>query len=169
MPLDASNLPDPSSSPAASPPDAIDRPKIVLLVGLPGCGKTTWLDGKPGVLSSDALRELLADDPGNQTIHALVFRVLRNLLKARLELRRPVTYVDATNLTPKERAPYLKLAARHDADVEAVFFDVPMRECIRRNRLRPTRIVPSEVIEKMARRLIPPVEGEGFSRVTVIR
>ena len=137
----------------------------MLLIGLPGSGKSTWAAGKPGVLSSDALRRLLADDPDNQTIHARVFRVLRFLLKHRLELKRPVTYVDATNLTPLERRPYIKLAGQFDAEIEAVFFDVPADECIQRNQTRE-RIVPAEVIRTMAKRLVPPDLKEGFSSVS---
>lgn len=144
------------------------RPRIVLLAGLPGAGKSTWAKGKAGVLSSDALRELLADDPNNQNIHSLVFRVLRDLLKHRLKLKRPLTYVDATNLTPYERRPYVKLADLFDADIEAVFFDVPVGECIRRNQLRQ-RVVPDAVLHNMSERLVAPDVGEGFSRVTVVR
>jgi predicted kinase len=140
------------------------KPRIVLLVGLPGSGKSSWAKGKEGVLSSDALRELLIDDATNQNIHARVFRVLRDLLKHRLELRRPVSYVDATNLTPYERRPYIKLADLFDAEIEAVFFDVAVKECIRRNRDRE-RVVPEEAIQKMTERLVPPDVKEGFSRV----
>ncbi len=142
----------------------------MLLVGLPGSGKSTWArskakPGKSGVLSSDSIRELLADDANNQAIHARVFGVLRDLLKQRLELKRPVTYVDATNLTPYERRPYIEVALLYDADIEAVFFDVPTSECIRRNRGRE-REVPGEVIRKMAERLVPPGKDEGFLRIT---
>jgi predicted kinase len=140
----------------------------VLLVGLPGSGKSTWAIGKSGVLSSDALRELLVDDPNNQDIHARVFRLLRGLLKQRLELKRPVTYVDATNLTPDERRPYIKLARLFECEIEALFFDVPASECMRRNRGR-TRVVPEDVIIKMAVRLVAPDIREGFSRVSVVR
>jgi predicted kinase len=136
----------------------------VLLVGLPGSGKSTWASGKRGVLSSDAMRELLADDPGNQNIHGRVFRTLRDLLKHRLELKRPVTYIDATNLTPMERRPYIKLADLFDGEIEAVFFDVPVEECIRRNRGRE-RTVPEEAILMMAQKLVRPDVKEGFSRV----
>ena len=136
----------------------------MLLVGLPGSGKSSWAKGKEGVLSSDALRELLIDDATNQNIHARVFRVLRDLLKHRMELRRPVSYVDATNLTPYERRPYIKLAELFDAEIEAVFFNVAVSECIRRNRGRE-RVVPEDAIQKMAERLVAPDVKEGFSRV----
>ena len=144
------------------------KPRIVLLVGLPGSGKSTWASGKKGVLSSDAVRELLADDPNNQNIHARVFRVIRELLKQRLDLRRPLTYIDATNLRPKERRPFLKLADRFDAEIEAVYFDVTLEECIQRNRARD-RVVPDEVIRMMADRLVPPTVPEGFLSVSVVR
>ena len=144
-----------------------------MLVGLPGSGKSTWVDSKltpgiSGVLSSDRVRELLVDDATNQNVHARVFRVIRDLLKLRLELRRPVTYIDATNLTPKERRPYIKLAELFDGEIEALFFDVPADECIRRNRGRK-RAVPEEVIGMMAGKLVPPDEKEGFLRVSVVR
>lgn len=147
--------------------EKISKPRIVVLVGLPGSGKSTWASARPGVLSSDALRELLADDPENQAIHPLVFRVMRDLLKHRLNLRRSVTYIDATNLTPRERRPYVRLAHSLDAEVEAVFFDVSVEECVRRNRER-ARKVPDEVIRAMAAKLVVPRENEGFQRVTVV-
>jgi predicted kinase len=93
--------------------------------------------------------------------------VLRHLLKQRLELRRPVTYIDATNLTVTDRRAFIKLAELYDADVEAVFFDVPVEECQRRNQLRH-RVVPDEVIQRMAERMVAPSVEEGFSRVTAV-
>lgn len=138
--------------------------KIVLLVGLPGSGKSSYAEQHGGALSSDEIRRLLCDDPTNQSIHRQTFAMLRHLLKVRLALKRPVTIVDATNLTPQERRPYIKIARHHKCEIEAVFFDVPMEECQRRNRLR-NRMVPDEAIAAMAKKLVPPRPSEGFCRI----
>src|SRR5512140_3456854 len=115
--------------------------RIVVMVGLPASGKSTYLQqiGTAG-LSSDAIRKTLADDETDQTIHDRVFQTLRYLLRQRLALRRPVTYIDATNLTPAERSPYIGIGKSYGCEVEAVYFDAPVDVCLARNAGR-TRIV----------------------------
>src|SRR5260370_19342863 len=114
-------------------------------------------------LSSDGIRKLLADDETDQTIHMRVFETLRYLLVQRLAIGRPVTYIDATNLTPEERRPYLEIGRAWECEVEAVFFDVPLEVCLDRN-ARRHRVVPVEALAKMAAKLVPPTAGERVSR-----
>ena len=142
--------------------------RIVVLVGLPGSGKSTYLE-QMGVrgLSSDGIRKMLADDETDQTIHARVFETLRYLLGQRLAIGRPVTYIDATNLTPEERRPYVEMGRAWGCEVEAVFFDVPLAICLERNGRR-TRVVPEEALTKMAGKLAPPTTEEGFARVVAL-
>jgi predicted kinase len=142
---------------------------VVLTIGLPGSGKTTWYKRR-GVtpLSSDMLRTILFDDITEQRYQGLVFSTLRSLLRARLIARMPWNYVDATNLSPHERRQWIKMAKSFGYEVQAVFFDVPLEICLDRNRKRD-RPVSDDVMHKMAERLKAPAFDEGFSKITVVR
>jgi predicted kinase len=156
-------------------PDAAGRspqaPKgcVVLAIGLPGSGKTTWF-GRRGItpLSSDLLRNILFDDVEEQRYQGLVFSTLRSLLRARLIARMPMNYVDATNLSTHERRQWIKMAKSFGYEVQAVFFDVPLEVCLERNRQRD-RSVSEDIMRKMAEKLKPPVFEEGFEKITVVR
>jgi len=143
-------------------------PLVLVLVGLPASGKSTWArENGITALSSDALRELLADDATDQSIHREVFRHLRALLRTRIAIGRACTAVDATNLTPKERRPYIEIARKLGARVEAVVFDTPLEECLKRNRAR-ARVVPEAAMQTMAGKLRRPSTSEGFARIRVV-
>jgi predicted kinase len=145
------------------------RGYVVLTIGLPGSGKTTWFKRRGVVpLSSDLLRTLLFDDITEQRWQGLVFSTLRSLLRARLIAKMPWNYVDATNLSPHERRQWIKMAKSFGYDVQAVFFDVPLEVCLDRNRKRE-RTVSEDVMRKMAERLRAPDFKEGFSKITVVR
>jgi len=142
--------------------------RLVITVGLPGSGKSTYL-ANLGVnaISSDEVRRLISDHPQDQSINARVFSTVRYLIRQRIAAGRPVTYVDATHLTPWERKPYSILAQRYGCMLEALFFDVPVEICIQRNQARE-RVVPEEAIRKMARQMIAPSREEGFAKITRI-
>ena len=162
-------------SPSVPPPAAqassprAPRGFVVLTIGLPGSGKTTWFKRRAvQPLSSDMLRSILFDDITEQRYQGLVFSTLRSLLRARLIAKMPWNYVDATNLSPHERRQWIKMAKSFGYDVHAVFFDVPFAVCMERNRRRE-RVVSEDVMQKMAERLRPPSFKEGFSKITVVR
>ena len=147
------------------------KPKgaVVLSIGLPGSGKSTWFKRhKILPLSSDMVRILLFDDVTEQRYQDLVFSTLRSMLRARLLARRPWNYLDATNLSPHERRSWIKLAHDFGYEAHAVFFDVPPEVCIDRNRRRE-RNVPEDVMQRMVAKLRAPKFEEGFAKITVVR
>ena len=161
-------------SPLVPPPELSPAQKdikgyVVLAIGLPGSGKTTWFKRR-GVtpLSSDMLRSILFDDITEQRYQGLVFSTLRSLLRARLIAKMPWNYVDATNLSAHERRQWIKMAKSFGYDAQAVFFDVPLEVCMERNSRRE-RTVSDDVMRKMAERLRPPSFKEGFSKITMVR
>ena len=162
------SLPPPEAEAAERSPQA-PKGYVVLAIGLPGSGKTTWFRRR-GVtpLSSDLLRNILFDDVEEQRYQGLVFSTLRSLLRARLIARMPWNYVDATNLSIHERRQWIKMAKSFGYEVQAVFFDVPLEVCLERNSKRD-RSVSEDVMRKMGEKLKPPVFEEGFAKITVVR
>ncbi len=159
-----------AAQPAAQA-ESSKQPKgaVVLSIGLPGSGKSTWFKRHNILpLSSDMVRILLFDDLTEQRYQDLVFSTLRSMLRARLLARRPWNYLDATNLSPHERRSWIKLANDFGYEAHAVFFDVPPEVCVERNRRRE-RNVPEDVMQRMASKLRPPKFEEGFAKITVVR
>jgi predicted kinase len=110
---------------------------------------------------------LLRGDVADQSVNAEVFALLRQLVRQRLQLGVSVTYIDATNLTRRERRQWIKIADWYGASCEAIYFDEPIETCLQRN-LKRERVVPEAVIWRMAGRLTPPEPHEGFALVQVV-
>lgn len=150
-----------------------------MAIGLPGAGKSTYFARKRIVpLSSDLIRELLYDNARDQRHPEWVFAVLRDLLRHRLAAGAQTTYIDATNLSRHFRRSFLQITREFGCAAEALYFDAPLEVCLDRNRkrgrvlegsARDTRVVPEDVLRRMARRLEPPTREEGFSRIVVVK
>jgi predicted kinase len=161
---------EPVQAPKAQPKKGrAPKGAVVLAIGLPGSGKSSWFRRHNIIpLSSDLIRGLLFDDATEQRFQDLVFSSLRYMLRMRMVAGRPTNYIDATNLSPKERHSWIKMARDFNYEAHAVFFDVPTEICMERNRKR-SRNVPDEIMLRMAQKLRPPKFDEGFSKITIVR
>ena len=164
------NVPESPTTPAKAPQKGKKaKGAVVLAIGLPGSGKSSWFKRNSIIpLSSDLVRGLLFDDPTEQRFQDLVFSTLRAMLRARMIAGRPWNYIDATNLSPKERHSWIKMAKDFGYEAHAVFFDVPTEVCMERNRMR-SRNVPDEIMQRMGQKLRPPKFDEGFAKITIVR
>ncbi|PWI06504.1 ATP/GTP-binding protein [Streptomyces sp. NWU339] len=143
---------------------------LVVLIGASGAGKSTlastWLTSQ--VLSLDALRGAVSDDPGDQEATTDAVDALHLLLKRRMA-RRLFTVVDATNVTRLAREPLVAAAKQHHMPVIAVLVFAPASVCVERQGPRPAnRTVPDATVRKQHTAMLhslPTLLSEGFNEV----
>lgn len=147
-------------------------PTLIVLIGLPGCGKSTYAAKKKEagliVISPDEIREELTGDMSDQSRNREVFSLAHKRTKEALRHGGSVVF-DATNLTRRARNDLLScIPDRHNTYVEYVLFRIPLEECLKRNRQR-TRHVPEDVIRRMNNSFTFPVkEKEKYDRLTIV-
>jgi protein phosphatase len=127
---------------------------LVLLVGAPASGKSTWARNnfkENEIVSSDRIRGWLSGDENNQECSSQAFTILHMIVQQRLRFNQTVV-VDATNTKPSDRTPYIAAARNYKRKVVGVIFNTSLKECVMRDALRE-RKVGSEVIEKFHSRM----------------
>lgn len=145
---------------------------MVVLIGPSGSGKSTLAARhfKPTeVLSSDAMRAMVADDADDQKVTEAAFELLHTALSLRLGLRR-LSVVDATNVEGWARQRPLSIARRLRRPAVAIVLAVPLEVCLQRNLARP-RPRPAAVVRRQHRWLTDSLEtlaAEGFADVWVL-
>jgi protein phosphatase len=153
---------------------AIPELSLVVLIGASGSGKSTLVGHHflpTEVVSSDACRALVADDPNDQEATKEAFEVLHFIAGKRLATGR-LTVVDATNVQAESRRPLVALARDHHVLPVAIVLDMPERVCLDRNRGRPDRNFGPHVVRNQRtqlRRSLSRLEREGFRRVFTLR
>lgn len=146
-------------------------PTLTVLIGLPGCGKSTYAKKKKEagitIISPDEIREELTGDMSDQSRNRDVFKLAHKRTKEALRCGYSVVF-DATDLTRKARNELLScIPDRHNTYVEYILFRVPLEECMKRNRQRSRR-VPEEVIRRMDNSFtLPSRKKEDYDRLTI--
>jgi predicted kinase len=147
---------------AAGPCTGATAQELVVMVGLQGSGKSTWvaehLAGTHVVVSKDHW-------PNARHREARQRRIVAEQLAAGASV-----VVDNTNPSPAERAPLLALAAEAGVAARSVVMDTAVETCRQRNDARTGRArVPDVGLFSTAARLVLPSTAEGFAQVRVVR
>lgn len=148
-------------------------PALVVLVGVAGCGKSTFARQyfeDHEVVSSDECRRMVSGDPDDQAATPDAFDLLTFLVAKRLKWRR-LTVVDATNVRERERSRLLGLAGKHDVPAVAIVLDLPLEVCLERDAARG-RSVGGDVLRRQHRALEADRDGlqpgRGWEAVRVL-
>ncbi|MCX7570935.1 AAA family ATPase [Tumebacillus sp. DT12] len=141
-------------------------PKFVMLVGLPGSGKSTIaplvaVKEKALLLSSDKMRQELFGDETHQDDNGLLFDQLYARARQTLKEGRSVV-IDSTNISQKRRMGVIKQFERYVREV--YYLATPYEVCRQRNQARD-RVVPEAALLKMYKSLQIPALYEGWDEI----
>lgn len=146
---------------------------LLVLSGIPACGKSTFAAARfspTEIVSSDACRAAICDDPLNQSANHDAFDLMHAIISRRMKFGR-FCVADATHLTGKSREQLISLCGRYGYAAYLIVFDVPPSECKRRDSRRADHSVGPEVIDRHSERFTCDVDrlrDEGFAEVWVL-
>jgi len=147
---------------------------FIMLIGLPGSGKSTYVKKLTDSLitydvhSSDAIRGELYGDENCQDNPSIIFEEMFKRTVNSLNNKRNVIY-DATNINRKKRIELLtnlNKEVKNKFDKIAVVVYADLETCKLRNSLRE-RKVPNQVIDRMIMNFELPVKGEGWDGISI--
>jgi heterogeneous nuclear ribonucleoprotein U-like protein 1 len=155
------------------------NPEIIVMVGLPGSGKSTWRDNflsdKSYVIvsSDDEIEAMAAADGtdynrGFQNYIGKATAISQQKFKEAVNTHKNIIW-DQTNLNPKKRKGILQQVPKHYKKI-AVVFEVDPDELQSRldKREKSTgKRIPSNVMQSMAKSYVKPSRAEGFDEVII--
>lgn len=147
--------------------------KLIMLIGIPGSGKTTHsveLSKKYNakVISSDKVRQTFAGIE-EKDVFPTVYRLCIEELKNGVNV-----ILDATHITPKVRKRTFDSLDQYGVpyDKIGIYFDTPVEVCVRRVEIRnqdPNELfLPLDVIESYGKNIVMPTKEEGFEEIIII-
>src|SRR5690606_29599924 len=129
---------------------------LVLIIGVPGSGKTTFAKthfAESEIVSEDSIG--LEGQPASA--------IIREVVEARLR-RRCFTVVDASNSSRKERAPLLRIAKAHYTQAVAIVLQPGQHEIALGTHSKPLRHQISALYRSLKH-----IADEGFLKVYYLR
>lgn len=155
--------------------------KLILGIGIPGSGKTTFLEGfakKYGYeyICADNMRSKLGvshSDPlvaSNNPLTYWIWDEIRNEMNKALQTRKTVV-LDATFASVELRQEFIQLARKNGAEkVQGVFLDTPSEIAWQRSEKRERKISKSVFDERVKKiKEDPPSIPDGFDSIFTIQ
>ena len=136
--------------------------EMVILIGLPGSGKTTFRNQRLAATHVIISKDLMRNNPRPARRQA-------QLIEQALSAGQSVV-VDNVNATLEQRAELIRCARSHGARVVGFYFESSVQDCLSRNSAREGKArVPDVAVYSMAKILRVPEIQEGFDELYRVR
>lgn len=156
----------------------MNKPKLMIMVGIPGSGKSTfarnYIENETSVptvwVSRDEIRySLISDKDEYFAKEKEVFKIFVKKINTALALGKNVI-ADATHLNVPSRKKLLSNITIPNIQIEACVMDTSLQECLNNNEKRSGRArVPQETILRMFHQFEYPTFSEGFTSISQIK
>lgn len=144
--------------------------QVVMMSGLPGAGKDTWVQQhykQWPVISLDNIRRAMKISPVDKSGNGVVIQAAKE--QVRVYLRSNTSFVwNATNITRQMREQLISLFMTYDAAVTIVYVEVPASRLLQQNASRE-HTVPHAAMEKLISKLEVPVRTEAHEVIYQVR
>ena len=133
--------------------------EVILMSGLPGTGKDTWIKEhypELPMISLDEIRKEMKVAPTDN--QGKVLEIARERARELLRKKRPFVW-NATNLSPMVRGKQIKLFTQYHASTRIVYLETAWEEQLHRNSSRGDH-VPEQTICHMMEELVLPEAKE---------
>ncbi len=145
-----------------------DTFEVILMAGLPGAGKDTFIQNNLKdlpVISLDRIRKELKISP--KDTQGKVIQTAKE--RAKVFLRKKEAFVwNATNISRKVRGPLIELFATYGANIKIVYIEPNLKTLFAQNENRED-IVPRNVLKRMMKRLEVPTLVEAHQVDYIIK
>lgn len=146
-----------------------ELPKFIMVVGLPGSGKSYFLEqnfDKFNIHSSDKIRGELLSGESDQSNNSLVFETLHERVKTDLRNGISCCY-DAVNQNAKRRRAFLQELKNIPCQKECYIVATPFELCVTNDKSRQ-RSVGESVIKKFYHSFNIPTKREGWDNISLV-
>ncbi len=151
-----------------------DSPRLFIMAGVPGCGKTTWsrrIFGDDLRVATDEIRlELWPGEPYNAGRNEVVFATFHQRIGEMLR-KGGDAVADATNLSYLEREKLIAIAQEHRAETHLIFFKNLVQALTRNSERLGNACVPDDAMHRMLEKFTasgPAILEENYTSITII-
>jgi tRNA uridine 5-carbamoylmethylation protein Kti12 len=158
-----------------------NSPKIIILIGLPGSGKSTFINHyltkkKALIASTDNIIELRAKKDGitySEAFNKYDFKEIDREMRSRIAVaskKNEDIIIDQTNMSDKSRVNKMNLVPKTYVRYAIVFWAHPeiLKDRLEKRAKDTGKFIPDKVINQMLVNYVPPSASEGYKDIILI-